>query len=68
MKDQSMKKTLLFALALAGLVSTSRAGVTGYATGMLMIWFMNTLDYPLVVGGKVIGSVLVNHGAPLSER
>ncbi len=27
-------------------------GVTGYATGMLMIWFMNTVDYPIVIGGK----------------
>jgi hypothetical protein len=27
-------------------------GVTGYATGMLMIWFMNAVDYPIVVGGK----------------
>lgn len=27
-------------------------GVTGYTTGMVMIWFMNTFDYPLVVGGK----------------
>jgi len=27
-------------------------GVTGYTTGMLMIWFMNTLDYPIVIGGK----------------
>lgn len=27
-------------------------GVAGYTTGMLMIWFMNALDYPLVVGGK----------------
>lgn len=27
-------------------------GVTGYATGMLMIWFMNSLDYPILVGGK----------------
>src|SRR5436309_15845074 len=27
-------------------------GVSGYATGMLMIWFMNAVDYPLVVGGK----------------
>jgi hypothetical protein len=27
-------------------------GVTGYTTGMLMIWFMNALDYPIVVGGK----------------
>ena len=27
-------------------------GVTGYTSGMLMIWFMNALDYPIVVGGK----------------
>jgi hypothetical protein len=27
-------------------------GVTGYATGMLMIWFLNAVDYPLIVGGK----------------
>jgi hypothetical protein len=27
-------------------------GVTGYTCGMLMIWYMNDLNYPLVVGGK----------------
>ena len=27
-------------------------GVTGYATGMLMIWYMNTVNYPIVIGGK----------------
>jgi hypothetical protein len=27
-------------------------GTTGYACGMLMIWFMNALNYPIVVGGK----------------
>ncbi len=27
-------------------------GVTGYTTGMLMIWYMNKLDYGIVVGGK----------------
>lgn len=27
-------------------------GVTGYASGMLMIWYMNAYDYPIVVGGK----------------
>ncbi len=27
-------------------------GVTGYASGMLMIWWMNAIDYPLIVGGK----------------
>lgn len=27
-------------------------GVLGYTTGMLMIWFMNALDYPIMIGGK----------------
>jgi hypothetical protein len=27
-------------------------GVTGYTTGMLLIWFCNAFDYPLIVGGK----------------
>lgn len=27
-------------------------GVTGYTTGMLMIWFMNAFDYAIPVGGK----------------
>ncbi len=27
-------------------------GVTGYTVGMLMIWFMNKVDYPIVIGGK----------------
>jgi hypothetical protein len=27
-------------------------GVAGYTSGMLMIWFMNALDYPIVIGGK----------------
>ena len=27
-------------------------GLTGYTTGMVMIWFMNALDYPIIVGGK----------------
>jgi hypothetical protein len=27
-------------------------GVTGYTIGMLMIWWMNAADYPIVVGGK----------------
>lgn len=27
-------------------------GVTGYTTGMLMIWWMNALDYPILIGGK----------------
>ena len=27
-------------------------GVTGYTTGMLMIWWMNAVDYKIVIGGK----------------
>lgn len=27
-------------------------GVSGYTLGMLMIWFMNAIDYPILVGGK----------------
>jgi len=27
-------------------------GCTGYTTGMLIIWYMNTLNYPIVIGGK----------------
>ena len=27
-------------------------GVTGYTSGMLMIWFLNAIDYPIVIGGK----------------
>ncbi len=27
-------------------------GVLGYTTGMLMIWFLNAVDYPIIVGGK----------------
>jgi hypothetical protein len=27
-------------------------GVAGYTTGMLMIWFLNAIDYPVLIGGK----------------
>lgn len=27
-------------------------GCTGYTTGMLLIWFTNKVDYPIVIGGK----------------
>lgn len=27
-------------------------GCTGYTTGMLMIWYMNAVNYPIVIGGK----------------
>ena len=28
------------------------SGVTGYTCGMLMIWWMNAVDYAIVIGGK----------------
>jgi len=31
-------------------------GVTGYTTGMLMIWWMNKFDYPILIGGKPLFS------------
>lgn len=27
-------------------------GVTGFTSGMVMIWWMNALDYPILIGGK----------------
>jgi len=27
-------------------------GVTGYTTGMLIIWWMNAVNYPIIIGGK----------------
>jgi hypothetical protein len=31
-------------------------GLTGFTGGMLMIWYMNYFDYPIVVGGKPLFS------------
>jgi len=33
-------------------------GITGFCTGMSMIWFVDSYDYPLVVGGKPFFSPL----------
>ena len=33
-------------------VFTLIGGTSGFLLGMLMIWFMNAYDYPLIVGGK----------------
>jgi hypothetical protein len=35
-------------------------GVVGYTSGMLMIWWMNAVDYQIIVGGKPMFSA---HGA-----
>jgi hypothetical protein len=31
---------------------TLAGGITGFITGMLIVWYMNAYDYPLIVGGK----------------
>ena len=31
---------------------TLAGGITGFFTGMLIVWYMNSFDYPLIVGGK----------------
>ena len=31
-------------------------GVTGFTTGMVMIWWMNAFDYSIIVGGKPLFS------------
>ncbi len=33
-------------------------GITGFCTGMSMIWFMDKFDYPITVGGKPFFSPL----------
>ncbi len=44
-KAMGLKRSIVPRFSLAG-------GITGFCTGMSMIWFMNAYDYPLVVGGK----------------
>ena len=35
---------------------TLAGGITGFTTGMLMVAYMNMVDYPLIVGGKPLFS------------
>ena len=44
-KAMGLKRSIVPRISLAG-------GITGFTTGMTMIWWMNQYDYPLVVGGK----------------
>lgn len=44
-KAMGVKRSIVPRISLAG-------GITGFTTGMLMIWYTNQYDYPLVVGGK----------------
>jgi hypothetical protein len=51
--DEAMgvKRSRVPRISLAG-------GITGFCTGMSMIWFMDKFDYPLTVGGKPLFSPL----------
>jgi hypothetical protein len=44
-KAMGVKRSIVPRFSLAG-------GITGFCTGMTMIWFTGAYDYPLVVGGK----------------
>lgn len=44
-KAMGLKRSIVPRISLAG-------GITGFCTGMSMIWFMNGFDYKLTVGGK----------------
>jgi hypothetical protein len=37
---------------------TLAGGITGFCTGMLIVWYMNAYDYPLIVGGKPYFSMI----------
>lgn len=44
-KAMGVKRSIVPRISLVG-------GITGFTTGMTMIWYTNQYDYPLVVGGK----------------
>ncbi len=48
-KAMGVKRSIVPRISLAG-------GLTGFCTGMSMIWWMNSYDYPLTVGGKPLFS------------
>lgn len=44
-KAMGMRRSVVPRISLAG-------GITGFCTGMSLIWYTDAFDYPLVVGGK----------------
>jgi hypothetical protein len=48
-KAMGVRRSIVPRISLAG-------GLTGFATGMSLIWFTNGYDYPLIVGGKPLFS------------
>lgn len=50
-KAMGLKRSIVPRISLAG-------GITGFCTGMSLIWFTDSFDYPLIVGGKPFFSPL----------
>jgi hypothetical protein len=50
-KSMGLSRSRVPRISLAG-------GITGFCTGMSMIWYMDRFDYPLTVGGKPFFSPL----------
>ena len=48
-KAMGLKRSIVPRISLAG-------GITGFCTGMSMIWWTSAVDYPLTVGGKPLFS------------
>ena len=48
-KAMGVKRSIVPRISLAG-------GITGFCTGMSMIWWTGAVDYPLLVGGKPLFS------------
>ncbi len=48
-KAMGLKRSIVPRISLAG-------GITGFCTGMTMIWWTGMFDYPLIVGGKPLFS------------
>ena len=48
-KAMGLKRSIVPRISLAG-------GITGFCTGMTMIWWTGAWDYPLTVGGKPLFS------------
>lgn len=50
-RAMGLRRSIVPRISLAG-------GITGFCTGMSMIWYVDAFDYPLVVGGKPFFSPL----------
>jgi hypothetical protein len=50
-KAMGLKRSIVPRISLIG-------GITGFCTGMSLIWFTDKFDYPLIVGGKPLFSPL----------